>query len=159
MADSNVNGRATHFSGLAVAPRFLSSATLTLTAKDAGKTVIWDTAGTGSIVTLPAATGTGNVFKFLMGATTTSNKVIQVANSTDEFAGIVYQVDTDTGDALVAYPAVASDNYDTVTLNGTTTGGLVGDVIEIVDVASGIFAISGHTNGTGIVATPLSAAV
>jgi len=158
MSDSNVNGRATHFSGLAISPRNLSSTTLTLSAKDAGKTIIFDIAATQT-VTLPAATGTGNVFKFMVGITATDDKVIQVANSTDEFAGIVYQVDTDTGDALVAYPAVAADNYDTVTLNGTTTGGLIGDVITLTDIVSGAFLIEGNTMGTGIVATPLSAAV
>ena len=158
MADTNENGRATHFSGLAIKPRFLTAAALTLQDKDAGKTVITDIAATQTI-TLPAATGTGNVFKVIVGVTATGNKVIQVANATDEFAGMLFQVDTDTADALVAYPAIAADNYDTITLNGTTTGGLIGDVVTITDIASGVFLLEGNTNANGVVATPLSAAV
>ena len=154
-------GNATHFSALVVRT-MLSDAAITLDANGinsyAGNDIIFSIAG-AQTVTLPAATGSGRKYRFIVGVTATGSKVIQVANSTDEFAGIVYQVDTDTGDALVAYPAVASDNYDTVTLNGTTTGGLAGDVIEVIDVAAGLYAISGDTAGTGTVATPLSAAV
>lgn len=140
-------------------PTTLSDASLTLTqAAHAGKDIILTIAATQTI-TLPAATGTGDRYRIVVGVTATGDKVIQVANATDEFAGVVYQVDTDTGDALVAYPAVDADGYDTVTLNGSTTGGLAGDVIEIIDAAAGRFAIVGHTNATGVVATPLSAAV
>ncbi len=157
MADTNKDGRATHFSGLAIAPRFLSSTTLTLVDADAGKTIITDIAATQTI-TLPAATGSGNVYTVIIGVTATGDKVIQCGNTTDEFAGIVYQVDSDTSDALVAYPAVAADNFDTITLDGSTTGGLAGDKIIAVDIASGLFHLQGHTVGTGTVASPLSAA-
>jgi len=114
----------------------------------------------GQTITLPAATGSGSIYRFIIGLTITSvGTVIQVANATDEFAGIVYQVDSDTADALVAYPAVDADGFDTITLDGSTTGGLAGDEFEIVDVAPGLFKVIGHTRGTGAVATPLSAAV
>jgi len=158
MADTNVNGRPTHFSGLAIKPRNLTSVALTLSEKDAGKTIVMDIAATQTI-TLPAATGTGDVFKIVVGVTATGDKVIQVANATDEFAGMILQVDTDTADSLVAWPAIAADNYDTVTLNGTTSGGLIGDVITLTDIASGVFMLEGQTNANGIIITPLSAAV
>lgn len=158
MAD-NANKRATHFAGLLISPLALSETALTLNRdRHSGKQILTSIAG-AQTVTLPAATGSGAVFEFVVGVTATGDKVIQVANATDEFAGIVYQVDSDTGDALVAYPAVAADNFDTVTLNGSTTGGLAGDKITITDIASGLFHIEGHTVGTGVVATPLSAAV
>lgn len=106
-------------------------------------------------ITLPAATGTGHAYRFVVGITATGDKTILCAG-TDEYAGVIYQVDTDSSDALVAYPAIAADNYDTITLNGTTTGGLIGDWIEVVDVVTGTWALVGHTNGNGTVATPLS---
>lgn len=141
------------------APVEVTAAT-TLTAADhAGRTIVFNDAD-GATVTLPAATGTGNVYKFFVSVTVTSNSdIIQVANATDEFLGTLYQIDTDTGDAIAAYPCLDGDGFDTVTLNGTTTGGLMGDFIEIEDVASGKFAIRGTVMGTGTVATPVSAAV
>lgn len=158
MADTNVNGRASHFSGLAIKPRTATSAAITVSDKDAGKSFITDVA-TAQTFTLPAATGTGDVFKFVIGVTATADKVIQVANSTDEFLGTLVNCDTDTGDALVGFNAAPADNFDTVTLNGTTTGGLGGDIITITDIASGVFLIEGLVNGNGAVATPFSSAV
>jgi len=164
---SNVKiGTATGGGGLEVGGVNLASGVVALTADatltaatHANKTVTLGSAN-GDTVTLPAATGTGNVYTIMVATTVTSNShIIQVANATDEFAGIVYQVDTDTGDALVAYPAVDSDGYDTITMNGSTTGGLAGDVYTITDVATGVFALTGHQRGTGTVVTPLSAAV
>ena len=137
-----------------------AGATLTVTqAAHEGKVIALDTAA-GSVATLPAATGTGAVYTFIVSvAVTSNNHIIQVANATDEFSGVVYQVDTDTADALVAYPAIDADGYDTITMNGTTTGGLIGDRYDIVDIAAGKFALVGHQNANGAVATPLSAAV
>ena len=141
------------------APALVGDAALTMTAAlHANKDIILTIAATQTL-TLPAATGTGNKYRIIVGVTATGDKVIQVANATDEFAGVIYQVDTDTGDAIVAYPAVDTDGFDTVTLDGSTTGGLAGDVIEIVDVAAGYFMLNGNSNATGVVATPLSAAV
>ena len=137
----------------------ITSAVLVLTKKAHNGMIMVLSKVNGQTITLPAATGSGAVYRFVIGLTVTSvGTVIQVANTTDEFAGIVYQVDSDTGDALVAYPAVAADNFDTITLDGSLTGGLAGDEFEIVDVAAGLFKLIGHTRGTGTVATPLSAA-
>ena len=128
-------------------------------ASHAGKIVTLGSAD-GDTVTLPAATGTGDVYTIVVATTVTSNShIIQVANATDEFRGVVYQVDTDTSDTLVAYPALDADGYDTITMDGSTTGGLTGDVYVIRDIASGVFQLEGHQNATGTVATPLSAAV
>ncbi len=92
----------------------------------------------GDTVTLPAASGTGDTYTIIVATTVTSNShIIQVANATDEFVGVVYQVDTDTGDALVAYPALDGDGFDTITMDGSTTGGLQGDKYVLIDIASG----------------------
>lgn len=133
-----------------------SAITLAETSHD-GRTILLDTAA-GSVVTLPAATGSGMRVRILVSVAPTSNNHRVLCAGTDEFAGVVYQVDTDSSDALVAYPALAADNFDTLTLNGTTTGGRIGDWIEVEDVASGVWALVGHTNASGTVATPLTAA-
>jgi hypothetical protein len=142
-------------------PRTISitaNATLTI-AGNGGKTMVFNSAD-GDTVTLPAAVGSGAVYKFVVGTTVTSNSdIIQAANATDEFVGTLLQTDTDTSDTLASYPALDGDGFDTVTLNGSTTGGIQGDVITLTDIASGKFLIEGHVNGTGTVATPLSAAV
>lgn len=136
----------------------LIAAPTTLTAeKHAGKVMVFNVAA-GVAVTLPAATGTGNTYTFVVGVTVTSAAdVIQCANTTDEFVGNLLQVDTDTSDALVAYPALDGDGFDTITLDGTD-GGLMGDRIVIQDVAVGKFSLSGTVLGTGTVGSPLSAA-
>lgn len=145
--------RATDVSGRQVA----AGATLSITqAAHDGKTILLDQAS-GSAATLPAATGSGARIKVIVSTTVTSNSHTIACAGTDEFAGAVYQVDTDTSDAIAAYPALAADNFDVITMNGTTTGGLIGDWYELEDVASGVWALVGYQNASGAVATPLSA--
>jgi hypothetical protein len=128
-------------------------------AEHAGRTIVMNAAA-GLTLTLPAASATGNRYIIVVGTTVTSNNyIIQAASASDEFVGVLLQTDTDTSDTLASYPALDGDGFDTVTLNGSTKGGLQGDVIEIVDIASGKFLIKGHVNGTGTVVTPFSAAV
>lgn len=136
------------------------TATDTITpAEHAGRTCTLSAAA-GLTLTLPAATGTGDVYRFVVATTVTSNDdIIQVANATDEFVGTLLQTDTDTSDTLASYPCLDGDGFDTITMNGSTKGGIQGDVIELIDIATGKFLIKGHINGTGTVATPFSAAV
>ena len=114
----------------------------------------------GLTPTLPAATGTGDTYEFFVGTTvTSSNVVVQVANATDEFLGNLFQIDTDTSDAIAAYPALDGDGFDTITLNGTTKGGLMCDSFIIRDQASGKFSLSGTVLATNSVATMLTSSV
>ncbi len=133
-----------------------SSLTLTA-AKHAGKTIKLDTAA-GSTAILPAATGSGAVYKFLVTVTATSNShVIKVGSASDEFRGFVVQ-DSDTATA----PNIwwAADNDDTITLNRTTTGlAAQGEYFEVVDAASGHFFVRGFSQASGTEATPFSATV
>lgn len=152
--------------GADVLRQYSNSGVVEITASDAitpsehgGRTVTLN-ALAGETLTLPAATGTGNVYRFVVTVTVTSNDyIIQVANATDEFVGTLLQTDVDTSDTLASYPALDADGFDTITMNGSTTGGIMGDIIEVIDVATGKFQISGHINSTGVVATPFSAAV
>jgi len=48
---------------------------------------------------------------------------------------------------------------DTITLDGSTTGGILGGQVELQDVASGVFSVVVRGAATGTEATPFSAAV
>lgn len=112
-------------------------------------------AAAGLTVTLPAATGSGDSYSIIVGTTVTSNSyVIQVASSSDIFAGVV-AVSTDAAGVSILTAATS----DTLTMNGSTTGGLKGSQVTVTDVASGVWAISGGLISTGAEATPFSAAV
>ena len=66
---------------------------------------------------------------------------------------------TDGGTAsLISWPTVAAS--DTITLNGTTTGGVnIGDYVLLTDIATDQYSVSGLLNASGSEATPFSAAV
>jgi hypothetical protein len=133
-----------------------SSLTLTEAAHD-GKTILLDTAA-GSTVTLPAASGSGARFRFVIKTVATSNShIIKVANASDAINGIIYTLSDDTA-AVKGFAAAATD--DTITLNRTTTGSVSkGEFIEIEDIATNVFAVRGFTQSTGTEATPFSATV
>lgn len=137
----------------------VTASTLTVTQNNhAGRVIVLDRAA-GITVTLPAATGTGDVFTFVLKTTITSNNyVIQVANATDVMNGSVAFFN-DTGTAGLAKCWAAADNDDTITMNGTTKGGYAGTRIICTDYASGFWSVQVYGRQSGVVATPFSAAV
>jgi hypothetical protein len=134
-----------------------TASTLTVTQDLHDGKVITLNRAAGIAVTLPAPTGSGAVYRFFVGTTVTSNTTtIKVPHSSDTMRGnaIVAQ---DAGDTVVVFEAGAT--ADTITLNGTTTGGLVGDWIELVDVATDLFSVKAVLAATSTEATPFSATV
>ena len=115
-------------------------------------------AAAGAEVTLPPATGSGFRYTFIVGTKLTSNtNVIQVANSDDIMQGVVIGSATSSSDSANGW--VAASDSDTITMNGSATGGIVGDRVELVDVAENVWAVNGTIQQTGTEATPFSAAV
>jgi hypothetical protein len=138
-------------------PINVTSATLTLTKEAHSGTVITINRAAGSTLTLPASAGDGSIFEIFIGTTVTSNSVIvQVANSSDIMSGVAWQA-ADGGSTSNAWETGASD--DTITMNGTTTGGIKGDRIVLKDVSANVWAVSIFGAATGTEATPFSAAV
>lgn len=136
-----------------------AGSTLTLVeATHQGKLIKLDTA-TGSVVTLPAATGSGAIYRFAVTVLATSNShKIQVANSTDVLRGFMLNTDSDTSDAFTGFNTTSTS--DTITLNRSTTGSVyIGEHIEIQDIKAGFFSVRGWFAATGSPATPFSAAV
>lgn len=132
------------------------TASETLDASDAGTTLVISAAA-GLTLTLPAASGTGYVYRMFIGTTVTSNDVIvQVASADDVMAGLAISA-ADGGGTVNGWETASTS--DTITLDGSTTGGIVGDYIELTDVSSGVWAVQMRTSSTGTEATPFSAAV
>lgn len=131
--------------------------TLTRAAHD-DKTILLDTAA-GSTCTLPAASGSGASFRFVISVVATSNNhIVKVANASDTMVGQVLGISDDANNPVKPFFAAGTD--DTITLNRTTTGSTrKGEWIEVTDLATNLWAVSGVTASTGVEATPFSATV
>lgn len=153
---------ATHLSGLSIGMTVLADSTLTVNEWDhAGRTIYLSIAGAQTI-TLPAATGSGNMYRFVVGVTATGNKIVKVASATDYMNGVaIVANDTDASASLfeTANSGSVATESDTITMNGTTTGGYVGAIIEVQDVASAKWWVRTTSAASGAEATPFSAAV
>ena len=126
----------------------------------AGRTLLLGEVGGNALVTLtlPDATGSGTTYKFIVTVANTSNYVIKAPDSDNTIGGIMLYLDED-GTAVTAFPTVAAS--DTITLNGGTTGGIVGDYLELIDIATDKWHVRGTMRvGAGTdPATPFSATV
>jgi hypothetical protein len=131
-----------------------SGATENITvAAHAGRIVLLT--GAGALTrTLPAATGTGNIYRFVVGVVNASHIItVNGTPGTDTIDGGAIGMQ-DGGDTVEGWEADGADN--TVTLNGTTTGGQIGDWVEIIDIAAGQFSVTAQIVQTGAQATPFS---
>lgn len=123
-----------------------------------GKTLLLGEVGGNAALaaTLPAATGGGAKYRFVVSVVNTSGYTIKVVGD-DIMAGSIL-MNQDTADTLVGFNTAADS--DTITLNGTTTGGVsIGDYVELQDVLANTWAVTGIVTGSGTEATPFSAAV
>lgn len=106
-------------------------------------------------ITLPNATGSGVFFEVRIGTAATSMTITVTPSTDEEFEGGVVGVDDD---ADAAYAWKAEDNDDRISLNGTSTGGKVGDWFRFTDMATGIWRVEGFiTQSGGSEATPFDA--
>jgi hypothetical protein len=123
-----------------------------------GRTILLDTA-TGSVVTLPAASGTGDTYRFVTTVSVTSNNhIIKVANASDTMVGSVgYTSGAAVGTSVIGDSATGTD--DTITMNGTTSGGLQGTWYDITDVASNLWFVAGSNAYSGNAVAIFSATV
>ena len=128
-------------------------------ATHAGKTLLMGEVGgdAAATFTLPAATGSGAEYRFIVSVVNTSNYVIQVANGDDTIDGSV-TLHQDSAATVASFNTVAAS--DTITLDGTTTGGVsIGDELTLVDMATNQYSVKGVLTASGTEATPFSAAV
>jgi hypothetical protein len=136
----------------------VTSSTFTLTKDHAGTLIILDRAS-GVGITLPASTGSGLTYSFLVGTAITSlTSFIKVANSTDVFIGNLATHNA-TGAVGASFGEAATGADDTLTMNGGTTGGLKGSYIELTDISPGFWLLDGNLIGSGAFASCLSSTV
>ena len=140
--------------------------TLTV-ANDAGKQIYYTSVATATF-TLPAVNTSspsdptdpnqsnnyGAAFEFVLSTTVTGSFIVKVANSSDTMVGTAILGSGTT--ALVFSTATASD---TITLSGTTTGGVGGASVKATVIGANRYKVEVVSGATGAVATPFSATV
>lgn len=126
-----------------------SGAALTLTADSHLGVTINLSNATGAI-TLPAATGTGNTYTILVTVASTGATI--TAAGSDKIAGTA-TMGTVAGTSPTAF-GIATGT--TITMNGTTKGGVVGSIIYLTDVASALWTVEANMVGSGTPVTPFS---
>lgn len=134
-----------------------TATTLAVTAADHGGKIVTVNSAAPIAITLPAASGSGEKFTFVVGTDATATAhTIKVANTADAMTGVSVLATTATGE-VTGFATTATD--DTISLNGTTKGGCKGDRIEITDIATAVFEVKIFGRATGTVVTPFSASV
>ena len=129
------------------------TATTTLNAEThANRTLLMGASGSALTFTLPLATGSGNIYRFEVSVVNTSNYVVTTSGS-DTMSGSVH---IGTGDDVDSKIYEVESNDATLTFNATTTGGeRIGDYVELHDLVSGTWAVSGQMTSDST-ATPVT---
>lgn len=131
----------------------LDAATATITADGyAGLTILLDRAA-GVVATLPAATGSGARYEFVIKTTVTSNAYDIRCPSGSEFFGHA-TLHQDSANTVATFDAADNDNE--ISMNGSTTGGLRGGRIVLTDAYAGHWHALVETAATGTEATPFT---
>jgi hypothetical protein len=149
-----VNGVVRQVLGANPAPVSITGALSITAALHVGRALLLNAVAGGALA-LPAATGSGNTFRFYVGTALTSASWILTATG-GVFAGGVFI--NNTGDSTAAtadfYPPAALDN--TLTLAFSVGAGVIGDWIEVTDIKSGVYAVRGVIQAETDPATPFS---
>lgn len=131
----------------------VDTAAFTVNARDHANRTLLLSRAAGSAVTMPSATGSGKRYRFIVLTAASGGSYVIRGDSTDLLVGNAIQF-ADGGATMNGYEAGASD--DTVTLNGTTTGGLKGDLVEYEDIATNTYFVKVIAAATGVEASPFS---
>ena len=127
-------------------------ATKTLVPADSGALVLLDTLA-GSILTLPTPV-VGMQFKVAVFLSVTSNShIIKTNVAASEFLGGGIQMMIDTT-AVSEGQFLDGTSHVTITMNGSTTGGLIGTHLVFTAVSATRWEVTGLVAGSGTLATP-----
>ncbi len=130
----------------------ISSATTLSPVTYGDREILVDSAA-GIAITLPTATGSGQRYNLNIVTTITSLTTTVVTTSPDKLVGTVYQTKTDN--TFLTY-IFNGTGHTTLTLNGTTKGGLVGDRIQLTDIKANVWQCLVYEHASGAVASPVS---
>jgi hypothetical protein len=132
-------------------------ATCTLTASNSGYTILLNTAA-GSVATLPAATGTGNTYKFVVSTTVTSNShKILAASTSDYLTGTEIGWNGSTAKVFTCGTGSTNHAIQMPASGSTASGGNEGDVFEYTDIAANLWIVQGVYQAGTTPTTPCSA--
>ena len=151
-ADSSTSLTVASHAGRIVHNNAAGAVTYTLPAINANS----DSAIAGPGADINNLSNIGATFEIFSSITKTGDLVVQVANSNDVMVGGAKFID-DTSDNMVGFETVAAS--DTITLNGTTTGGVTFAKITCTAISSTQWKVDVESGCTGSPATPFSAAV
>lgn len=140
------------------AARILAATVNLLELKDGDRKLVKLTVQSGQAFTLPFATGKGSCYRIFLEKSITSNTntfAVQAGNNPKNgaqdfflgYAGISGTTSNQFG---------ATSGIHTITMNGSTQGGIAGSYIEIEDADVGIWRVAADLNGSGTTATPFS---
>lgn len=129
------------------------TATVALTAADTGSIVYFDRTA-GVVATLPSQPpeGTNYTFETLVAATTGPYTINTNGAGLDQLGGFMYMKETATIDVLFTVVPPMTQ----ISLNGTTTGGLIGTSFKLTHDGVDTWSVSGYTTGSGVTVTPFS---
>ena len=151
-ADASVALTVATHSGRIVHNNAAGAVTYTLPAINANA----DSAVAGPGADLNNLSNIGASFEIFASITKTGDFVVQVANANDVMVGGAKFID-DSSDNVVGFETVAAS--DTITLNGSTTGGVTFAKITCTVISSTQWKVDVESGCTGTPATPFSAAV
>jgi len=135
----------------------LSAATVSITAATHGERIMLLNKADGIVATLPSATGTGVTYTFIVKtAASGANYDISVDSASATMDGIAYTAQ-DGGDTIVAFETAATS--DSVRMEGTTQGGIIGDKVVLIDVGTNLWHVNVFNSATGTEASPFEALV
>jgi hypothetical protein len=151
-ADSSVSLTVADHAGRIVHNDAAGAVTYTLPATNANS----DSAVAGPGADFNNLNNVGATIEIFSSITKTGDLVVQVANATDVMVGSAVFID-DSSDNVVGFETASTS--DTITLNGSTTGGVTFSKILCTVLASGKWKVDVISGCTGTPATPFSAAV
>jgi hypothetical protein len=125
-------------------PSLVLTANTTLTTLNLGQNIMLNTA-TGFTVTLPPATGTGNQYVIYVQTTAAGGNYVVSAAGSDKIFGVI------TIGATASGTFVANNNV-TITMNGTTQGGIKGSCLVYTDLGTNFWFVEGNLVGSGTAA-------
>lgn len=133
----------------------VATATYAPTVDISGSSVTLNRAA-GIVVTLPEDPAVGTFYDFNVMTSVTSNAYTLNTSGDDVFLGSVYGNKASTAPELFSANAALSDTV--MSMNGTTTGGLIGTSfrVQYIDATNNIWFVTGLTYGSGSLATPFS---
>jgi len=151
-ADSSISLTVADHAGRIVHNDAAGAVTYTLPATNANS----DSAVAGPGADLNNLNNVGATIEIFSSITKTGDLVVQAANATDVMVGSAVFID-DSSDNVVGFETASTS--DTITLNGSTKGGVTFSKIVCTVLASGKWKVDVTSGCTGTPATPFSAAV